>query len=585
MKKLIQYCALFGTVVLAGEASAATGNVLTGSDTMDVLTSNVIAACPGAAGLSYTGGGSGTGEQNMMLLKQETAPMSRALQASRTCRSGNPEAAQCKVVALDGIAIVAGATTNGGSCNGVSVAGQTIPTTSYTLNGPFDALRLIYAGMDQNAGSDITKKDCSNATRKALINNWGSIFTAGCTSGTCTKLSHAYRRGDASGTTDTFLTLLGLPAPIPTTPVANQTNTQPNPYPANPFCNGWERDDQDPVRSTCGSGATAADTVCNITAGVVLPVVVPEQLSATQAYPTKTCDTGKFALEPARRTLLSGGTTLFECPEGTFAAGKSSESGSTYSIGGFCYAPYHLNGTTKEFDCLNNRTNHSPAGADGLAENRFLRSTTGALVNDSAGVPVANAYYRMRNGACTQTSSTQDIGCLAANVACSIGYSGREADTAASPALSIDGIFPTTASIQALVQTPPPVPVYPIARRLNDCSMKGLANVTDTLEQGLAACFQNQSITGPIIDAAGFVRLPSGAVSCVDFDETSCTANNATAVVTCTTNADCGVFSCVSGKCDFTCAGDGDCSAKQPGSSCIAGHCGFAAGSNSNACL
>jgi hypothetical protein len=348
--------------------------------------------------------------------------------------------------------------------------------------------------------------------------------------------------------------------------------------PPNPFCNGWEREDADPIRSTCGSGAAASD-VCQVTAGVVLPVVVPEQLTSAQGYPTKTCDTGKFALVTGRRTVVTGGLSFFECPDGAFPAGKSAfNSSTTNNVGGLCFAPYHLNGTTKEFDCLNVRTNISPTGHDGLAENRFLRNLNGSLVNDSAGAVVGNAYYRMRTAACPRTDSTDQIGCLAATVPCSIGFAGRAADVAGvSPALSVDGIYPTVANIQALVQTPPPVPVYPIARRLNDCTMIGGAAVTAP-ESNLAACVANETFMGSFIDAAGFVRLPAGADTCVDFDETSC---NTLSGVTCATNADCGAFSCVSGTCDFTCATNADCT--QPGASCISGHCGFASNST-NTC-
>ena len=609
MNKIIKMSVLASAFALAGSASAAT-TTLTGSDTMDQLTVDEINSCgPPATNMTYTGGGSGTGENNMRLGKQQTAPMSRKLQASNTCRSATPASAQCKAVALDGIAIVMPPVNNPGTCSpsgsGTSCAGTTscgvqseldapnntfnvfaggvtttTPTGTYTLNSQFDALRIIYAGMDQNASNVIGNKNCSSDLRKSLINQWGKIFTPACTAGTCTKLTHAYRRGDASGTTDTFLTLLGLTAPIPTVPVANQTNTMPVPFPTNPFCNGWEREDADPVRATCGSNG---DTVCNVTAGVVLPIVVPEQLTVAAAYPTKVCTSGKFDLKPARRTLLSGGAQIFECPEGSFPAGKNAWSGSTYNIGGLCYTPYFLNGTAHEYDCLNTRANKTPAGLDGLSENRFLRNiTSGALVNDSAGAVVGNGFYRMRNAACQLATATTDIGCLVSNVACSMGYSGREAADTAIPAApaAVHQILPTVANIQALVQNPPPVAIYPISRTLNLCSLVGLSHVTDTNEAALSTCYQDPTITNPNIDKDGFVELPTtgSPVTCFDFDETSCN----TVAVTCATNADCGVFPCVGTSCDFSCAakgGDTYCAGLQPGSTCIADHCGFATSS------
>jgi hypothetical protein len=454
------------------------------------------------------------------------------------------------------------------------------PTGTYTLTTQFDALRIIYAGMDHASGNVIGNKNCGSDLRKSLINQWSKIFTAGCTTGTCTKLTHAFRRGDASGTTDTFLNLLGLTAPIPTVPLANQTAVQPVPYPTNPFCNGWDREDADPVRATWGSGG---ETVCNVSAGVVLPIVVPEQLSIAAAYPTKACTAGKFDLKPARRTVLTGGGQIFECPEGNFPAGKNAWNGSTYNIGGLCYVPYFLNGTAHEYDCLNTRANKTPAGLDGLSENKFLRNvTSGALVNDSAGAVVGNAYYRMRNATCQQISSTLNIGCLSNSVACSLGFAGREATQLASPA-AVHGVLPTDANIQALVQTPPPVDIYPIARTLNLCSLRGFPNVTDTNEAALATCYQNPAITNTPIDTDGFVRLPTtgNPATCFDFDETTC----GTVSVTCTSNADCGVFPCTSGSCDFTCdakGGDTYCAGLQPGATCISNHCSFA--TNNNTC-
>ena len=87
--------------------------------------------------------------------------------------------------------------------------------------------------------------DCLNPVRQALVDSYGTLFTEipdatnKCLSGTCGKLRHAFRRDDLSGTTDTFVGLVGLVA------IANPTKALANnqPYPdrqanANPFCNG-----------------------------------------------------------------------------------------------------------------------------------------------------------------------------------------------------------------------------------------------------------------------------------------------------------------------------------------------------------
>ena len=71
-----------------------------------------------------------------------------------------------------------------------------------------------------------------NPVRQALVDSYGSIFqdippTQSCRTGTCTKLRHAFRRDDLSGTTDTFVSLVGL------TTIANPTkafaNNSPTP--------------------------------------------------------------------------------------------------------------------------------------------------------------------------------------------------------------------------------------------------------------------------------------------------------------------------------------------------------------------
>src|SRR5262249_47129813 len=72
-------------------------------------------------------------------------------------------------------------------------------------------------------------------------------------------IEHAYRLGDLSSTTDTFLTLLSAPT-------INATSGA-------PFCNGNEKQDKDPIRVKCSQN----DQVCEAdgTLGVVLPIVIP----------------------------------------------------------------------------------------------------------------------------------------------------------------------------------------------------------------------------------------------------------------------------------------------------------------------
>src|SRR5690349_2924331 len=178
---------------------------------------------------------------------------------------------------------------------------------TYTFENWRTVLRIIYGGQsDQPAAlvnwdpctslhparAAIGTKACNSEVRTTLINSWGNMFAKAdgttCTNGSCTALKHAFRRDDVSGTTDTFLELLALPA-ISTTP----------------FCNGNETQDNDPVRRQCtGNGFANGEQVCkgdNPAAptttsqglGVVLPIIVP-QANAFPANPNVTCAPAAF---------------------------------------------------------------------------------------------------------------------------------------------------------------------------------------------------------------------------------------------------------------------------------------------------
>src|SRR5215471_6024795 len=98
MNKIVMFTAVAGAFALAQSAGAAT-TTMNGSDTMLDLTRNVITATPAgdlSKNITYNGGGSSTGEQAMLNGKQQSAPMSRVLQASRTCRAATPSQSYCK---------------------------------------------------------------------------------------------------------------------------------------------------------------------------------------------------------------------------------------------------------------------------------------------------------------------------------------------------------------------------------------------------------------------------------------------------------------------------------------------------------
>jgi hypothetical protein len=119
----------------------------------------------------------------------------------------------------------------------------------------------------------VPRVDCNSNIRRALADNWGMLFAdvAGvgprCRTGACTKLRHALRRDDLSGTTDTFVTLVGLQTIAnPTTAMfTNASGIATDPMPdvnatASPFCNAGESRqnkgdsdylDLDPIRRAC----------------------------------------------------------------------------------------------------------------------------------------------------------------------------------------------------------------------------------------------------------------------------------------------------------------------------------------------
>ncbi len=214
-------------------------------------------------GVNQAGGCSDGADADSLLECQTVAPMSRFLQAGSTCVFPELPAAGAKSVksaalaegisfALDGVVIV-GAPAFGATCNTdpadptdndcnkgtAAVAGMvynhtitvndenTTPGlqctsctgTSYTFgqglsDGWKDVLRIIYTGAvigTPSSAATIADRDCDGDLRHTLVNHWGNMFQNDCSGGACVQLKHAFRRDDESGTTDTFLSLIGAP--------------------------------------------------------------------------------------------------------------------------------------------------------------------------------------------------------------------------------------------------------------------------------------------------------------------------------------------------------------------------------------
>ena len=129
-----------------------------------------------------------------------------------------------RVVHTGNLQKVTGAGTSADGCD-LADPSATPSATAATTDATFDNGAPVGVVADTRgvAGNTSTATRCDNPVRKAMVSSWPAMFKDTCTNGNCTALRHAWRRDDASGTTDTFVTLLGLP----------KVNTR-------TFCNGFE---------------------------------------------------------------------------------------------------------------------------------------------------------------------------------------------------------------------------------------------------------------------------------------------------------------------------------------------------------
>jgi ABC-type phosphate transport system substrate-binding protein len=551
-------------VVAAGVTSAAAlSNIhLKGSDTLYEVTSDVLAVCPGATGLVYDGTGSGAGESGLKAGTQTIAPMSRFLSGSAICTlsgaAGSPSTSSALVIGLDGISVVGSAAAAGAAtCNGATAdcdpttepnVGAAINTTvtlsagTYTFASWRDVLRVVFAGFDHDAGSDITKRNCNSELRQAVVNNWSNFFQSKCSGGNCTQLRHAFRRDDSSGTTDTFTSLLGLP----TASVSANTS---------PFCNALQTadvlsagvnrlpadfQDNDPIRRACAgtNGGTnpsitvGHEQVCGRKGdlGFVVPVYPTDFLTPAEAFPTSPCTTNTI-FGTAPRVIAGGGTAAGtgRCPNGDIPVFINQ-----------CLVPVDANGSAA---CLAGKSSKpafvfdntavdgvAPSGADGRAYNQNLFKADGTYQVDkkTPSRQIAGAYYRIHStrtlntpdssvSACKHQDATAQIGCLVQASPCSIGYAGKEATNGpegGAVAIKIKALEPTTACIQSFS--------YPLTRKLYLSTTAGFANVTGQ-ELALAQCEATPATINASLSAHGFVSLPAtvpgGGVYCEDFNE------------------------------------------------------------------
>ena len=216
-------------------------------------------------------------------------------------------------VNADGTAVCFTATivNDGTACNATTAcpAGQFCNVNTCSHQAPTTTAR--------NCKRNPARIDCSNPVRGVLLSNYGSVIsTPVCTTnpalGNCTKVKHAFRRDDLSGTTDAFQALVGLIALPPQTQIRSTAGGNFAPEiadfasTASPFCNGGtavgnkgfaDGTDLDPYRRACTTGPapnrlglenvcqawaapTNADTGCYVTGGspaVLSPVNYPQK--------------------------------------------------------------------------------------------------------------------------------------------------------------------------------------------------------------------------------------------------------------------------------------------------------------------
>ncbi len=514
--------------VAAGTASAGAAITLGGSDTLEVMTKRIISTCTlDLTGVTYGGGGSTVGETNMKNAlatpvatpNQQVAPMSRYFgntSSSAGCLNASVQGtAEGLEIAGDGISIVtstAGSTQclgtdpTGGLAKNTTITVQNAPgaDTNYTFADWTDVLRVLYSGRTPKVGSPATNPaaDCGSNLRKSLQKSWSKLFQASCGATPCTELKHVWRRGDLSGTTDTFIGLTGLPGITKNTAGVVLTT---------PFCNGKDYEDLDPVRVPCD----ANDDVCGADGkmGLVQTVFVPEGLPTDVAYPTKACDPGVYDWVPA------AGVTLDTCP------------GGGVNVFTLCLMPAFNDPTqTKLFNhsCVKREANDAPFftpnTTNTLVFNEYLRKPNGSLVKDAENREISGAFYRMRSRSltgCRQDTATQQIGCLAAQYGCSLGFAGQESlQVAGTTGLVVNSVTATPATV--LNRT------YPLARGLYFNTLKGFENVSNTTnELNLAKCFADNTLVNAAASFAGFVPVnavdATAKIKCIDFNQSVCT--------------------------------------------------------------
>ena len=627
---------IFVAAGLSSVSASALNNLsdMRGSDTLLFVTRSAITDCgSNCAGLTYNGTGSGNGEGAMYSANeaQTIAPMSKFL-TNKLCGTGTSVGASDSsgtlesygigveqqacgmVIGLDGVSIW-GSTNTAGSpaCDNATAGGagfgmaydttvtwtkSTSPTYgkgvhtygsgTYTFSNWTDVLRVIYTGIDHDGC-----QDCESDVRNGVIQNWGNMFEGGaanCGNGTCTQLNHAFRRDDESGTTETFLLLIGAPAVTKTAGLGNSVGTD------DPFCNSaqtrtgdkylvntqWTADppalytypatcsepppdfkDRDPIRRACAGtnndpgGVTnptgappieATEQVCSFNGqlGVVLPIIATDywDLSKANPFPTNMCVQGRTVFGPRQPLNNDGLLRTGSCPNNDVALSTGS-----------CLVPADANGNpncmaskiTKPGPATSNLTckmdGVAPGGVDGrlYGLQGYYKTTSGTAgymtdntlpATGSAGRNITGMFTRIHTSRSMNTASPTTNTCTNPDATVQLGC----LPTADNCSISYAGLGAgqgfavnpmTLSTVFPTIANVQNNFRYPLGRKLYLNSMIGFANVWGA-ELQLAKYEATQASINTEIDKYGFIESPTGPYL-EDFNEQMlCNNNNGT---------------------------------------------------------
>ncbi|HZU85679.1 MAG TPA: hypothetical protein VE987_22285, partial [Polyangiaceae bacterium] len=269
------------------------------------------------------------------------------------------------------------------------------------------ALALLYGGLDLSSPGGSTNPDCNSPQRQALVANWGNLFQAGATacatnpSSVCTDathggvLWHAFRRDDASGTSDVFSSLIGLQSLMPSPSASSNSG-----FGASPYCNAMNWD-----TNTSNNGSDLNICVLGNNDQFTGPggILDPASLCVFTNFKSSSL---KVAEACMGGSCVVGGTSALACP-GSSSCNTPSDIGNVLgaacTTNADCHSGVDQNGASVTFTCT--------AGACALATPTTGIAGVCSANACSATVPCGfgfscNIPSGQTQGTCTKTCAT-----------------------------------------------------------------------------------------------------------------------------------------------------------------------------------